>query len=300
MLSEVEKGIRDFYEGLWQDPGKINRNDQDVLLGWHYGFYEKGIKTISEAMSNMNRYVGRLLDLGHEDNAHVFDAGSGVGATSLFLAKIYPDIFFHGITLTENELKIAESLREQHLVSNVEFKQGSYMNSGFPDNYFSRIFALESAAYSTNKNDFLKEMYRLLKHDGKLVIIDTFAKKYTVNSLLTNVDNYILKRNQSVDDLANYCVNIDELNSILRSLNFKGITCINLVSSGNVKKSHIYGFLIYRLFPYLSLNLKKSDGKSNLLKNQLLFPLLFLIFFIYKLLLIFYSKPGYYSIEAMK
>lgn len=299
-LSEVENGIKDFYEKLWLKPNKISRSGQNVLLGWHYGFYEKDIKTLSEAMSNMNNYVEQLLDLDNKSNIYVLDAGSGVGATTLFLAKKHPNVFFNGITLTENELKIAESLKKQYLIKNVEFKQGSYMNSGFPDNYFDRIFALESAAYSTNKKDFLKEMFRLLKYDGKLIIIDTFPKNYTINSLITNVDNFLSKRNQSVNDLANYFVNIDKLISYFGSLNFKDINCKDLVGSGNVKKSHIYGFLLYRLFPSLSLNFSNRKGNRNSLKNKFFYPFLFPIFFVYKTLLIFYTKPRYYSIEAVK
>ena len=299
-FTDIEHEIKDFYERLWSDPGKIRRSGQGIFLGWHYGFYEKGIKNISEAMINMIDYIDRLLELNDKMVMNILDAGSGVGSTLIHLAKKHPNCLFDGITLTNNELKIAEFLEKENSIENIRFKQGSYMNSGFSDNYFDRIFALESAIYAPNKKDFLKEMYGLLKPNGKLVIIDTFTKKYILNSLTVNINNYLHQRKCTKGTLANYYVGIDDFIIYLKSVKFKGINVNDIVDSGNVKKYHIYGFLIYRLFPYLSSRLGQIREKRNSLKYEFIYPFAFFSFFVYKALLILASKPRYYSIIAIK
>ena len=299
-FSDKEHGTKDFYERLWADPDKIGRSDQGLFLGWHYGFYEKGIKDIREAMINMNNYIDRLLEINDETVMNILDAGSGVGSTSIHLAEKHPNCLFNGIVLTDNELKIAEYIKKEKSIENVHFKQGSYMNSGFSDNYFDRIFALESATYAPNKKEFITEMYRLLKPKGKLIIIDTFTKKYVLNSLAVNIDNYLHQRKCTQRDLENYYVGIDNFITYLKSENFKEIDVSNLVDSGNVRVSHIYGFLIYRLLPYLSLNLGKIREKRSSLKYKFMYPFAFFALFVYRTLLTFGLKPGYYSIEAIK
>jgi len=169
--SDIEKEIQNFYQSLWSDPAKINRSGQNILLGYHYGFYEKGIKNIKEAMMNMYEYINRLLELDDRTSMNILDAGSGIGYTSIYLAHKHSNCIFHGITLTSNELKIAKSLQKKNLIDNVQFKQGSYMNSRYPDNFFDRIFALESLIYAPNKKEFLNEMHRNLKSNGKLIIV---------------------------------------------------------------------------------------------------------------------------------
>ena len=39
--SDREVKICKFYQNLWSDPKKIRRK-KNPLLGWHFGFYEKG------------------------------------------------------------------------------------------------------------------------------------------------------------------------------------------------------------------------------------------------------------------
>jgi ubiquinone/menaquinone biosynthesis C-methylase UbiE len=157
--------------------GDLLPNDS---LGIHHGFYERGIRTVTEAELNMNNYVGRLLDLDelNKTEGKVLDAGCGFGGTSIYLAKRYHNIKFVGINLVSRQVYLAKKLaREKGVDSNTEFITGDYCETGLLDNFFDYVFALESACYSIDKKKFIQEVARVLKSNGKFVILDGFVTK---------------------------------------------------------------------------------------------------------------------------
>jgi len=149
-LTELEDEAKEYYDKLWSNPNRIHKIIEE-LPSWHFGFYEKETKNSYEAKINMMDYVGRLLDLNNESSMNILDAGSGVGTTSLFLAKRFSNCIFHGITISSYESLIAGILQNKKQISNVRFQQGSYMNTGYIKNTFDRIFALESVIYAEGK-----------------------------------------------------------------------------------------------------------------------------------------------------
>ena len=256
--NEIFNNIKNYYEDLWSNSKRFFRNEDDIILGWHYGYYEDGIKNIKDAMLNMNIYIQRLLDIIKNDMLNILDCGSGIGFTSIELARKYQKCNFFGITLTNQEIKIANNLKKKYSVDNIQFKQGNYINSNYPDNFFDRIFALESIIYASDKNKFLDEISRILKPNGKLIIIDTFISKNIINNFTTNVDNYWYNRDYSKKQLLSYYVPIEKFIKIYLSKKFKNIKVNNLTISGNVKKIHLYCFLFYRVIPSLLSNINKK------------------------------------------
>jgi ubiquinone/menaquinone biosynthesis C-methylase UbiE len=297
--NEISKNIKNYYENIWSNPSKIMRNKDNVILGWHYGYYEDGIKNINDAMLNMNYYIERLLDIKQNETLNILDCGSGIGFTSIQLAKKYSKCNFYGIALTKQEIDTANDLKNKYSVENIQFKQGTYMNSNYPDNFFDKIFALESVIYAPNKVEYLNEIYRILKPNGRIIIVDTFISKDIINSLTVNIDNYWFHRNYSKQQLLTYYVTINNFLKYLSLKKYKNIETTNLTKSGNVKKLHVYCFLFYRIFPSLLANLSKNRNKKSVF-YKIIYPLRFLSLMGYKFLIIMYSKPGYYSIIASK
>jgi len=294
-----KRKIRGFYEGLWSDTDRIHRSDENLALGWHLGFYEKGIKTQKEAMINMNDFVGRLLDLDNEKLMKILDAGCGVGATSIYLANKYPNVAFIGITLASNEIALAEkSQREKH-VNNTKFMRRSFINTGFPNEYFDCVFALESVSCTKNKKKFLDEMYKILKPGGKIVIIDFFRKH---DSFVKNMRYNFLR--QLEFPLGN--VSIKTFKSYHEIEGFGKINICNLLRTGNVKYLHLYGFIISSIFQNSYANLQSQfkesikDRKYNLVIYFFRLKSAFFVKFILECLLLLIAKPGYYFITAVK
>jgi ubiquinone/menaquinone biosynthesis C-methylase UbiE len=296
-LTELENEAKDYYDKLWSNPYRIRQLGRK-LLSWHFGFYEKGINNSNEAKINMMDYVGRLLDLDGESFARILDAGSGIGSTSIHLAKKYSKCIFHGITISHYELLLARKLQKKYKISNVRFQQGSYMKTSYLNNYFDRIFALESIIYAPNKKEFVKEMYRILKPNGKIVIIDIFPKKNALNSLTFKINDFLYNRKNSEKNLKNYYVDMDQFIEFLKSKNFVEIKIHNLIDLGNIKIFNLFFAYILSSFALLISKLKTINNNKSF-KYRLIFPFLFFMLIFYKLI-IDITSIEYYSIEAIK
>ena len=97
------------------------------------------------------------------------------------------------------------------------------MNTSYKNNYFDQIFSLESVIYAPNKKEFVEEMNRVLKPYGKIVILDIFPKKYTINLLTHRIDNFLYQRKISKENFKNYYIDIVQFIEFLKSENFAGI-----------------------------------------------------------------------------
>ena len=231
------KEIANYYSRNW--PIYVKWWKADKTYGIHYGYYEKGIHNHIQSILNMNEFVGKLLDLDVDNKRKkILDAGCGVGGTSIYLAKKYPHITFKGITIVPEELKIANRFAKENRVnSNTDFMLGDYKDTSFPSDYFDGIFALESMSYVEDKKDFIQEMYRILKSDGRLVVIDGFRTNISLNNFIQAAYTFWLKglMISDLEDLKNFI-------SHLKMEGFKKIEDRDL--SKNVRWSVIRGWLI--------------------------------------------------------
>jgi len=196
-----EKKTSDYYNEVWSEKknSDIKKDEIEIPGGFHWGLFEKGIKTMHEAMVNMNDYVGKMLDLDQDGQKKILDAGCGMGTTSLHLARKYPNVTFTGMSLGQNEVLLAKKYSKKLGLKNVNFLKGNYLETGFPDNYFDSVFALESLSYANNKKEFVDEMYRILKPGGKLLVIDGFRKYIPTNVFLYRLYSFHGKKRGGSD-----------------------------------------------------------------------------------------------------
>lgn len=234
MEKELEKQILNFYgysRPIWRYLGRINKT-----YGMHVGFYEKGIKNFIEASLNMNSYVGRLLELKKDVSMNILDAGCGVGGTSIHLAKMYPNINFTGITIVPEQLELAKKYAMGKQIKNVEFALDDFNNTTFSDNYFDGIFALESILHSDNKEDLVKEMYRILKPGGRLVVINVFRNDKPMKHFMEKIYDSHLNA-QGAPDI----ITVKVFESYLKSNGFLNIKINNI--SKNVNNRGLENFI---------------------------------------------------------
>lgn len=144
----------------------------NTSMGLHYGIWEKGIKSFSDAILNTNAILLKMGEIKESDV--VLDAGCGVGGSSIFLAKNL-GCKVTGITLSEKQTKTASKFAEQHGVGHlVSFHAMDYTKTSFPDNTFDVVWAVESMQTAVDKLDFFHEVKRILKPGGRVVIADWF------------------------------------------------------------------------------------------------------------------------------
>ena len=98
----------------------------------------------------------------------VMELGFGQGANLLYLARCHPDAQFIGVDLSPLKKKLQKDVPE-----NVSTYQLDYSNlSQFADNSVDVMYAFETIVHNTDKEKIYREVYRVLKPDGVVVVFD--------------------------------------------------------------------------------------------------------------------------------
>ncbi len=161
------------YDDCYWDYRTAWFNNENLAL--HYGYWDKNTKTHSEALLNKNHILAEIAGIGPED--HVLDAGCGIGGSSIWLAK-HRGCRATGITVSAQQVEHAKRNAKRHGVSGkVDFQVADFCITPFPDGSFDVIWAVESSCYATDKRDFFREAYRLLRKGGTLIACDGYATR---------------------------------------------------------------------------------------------------------------------------
>jgi len=260
------QNVIDYYEKNWPQFIKLWQVDKTHCI--HYGFYEKGVHSHIQSVRNMNDFIDRLLrlNLKQGEQKFVLDAGCGIGGTVVHLVKKYPSINFIGITIVPNQVKIAKQFAmENHVSSHTEFLLKNYLDTSFPSNYFDAVFSIEAICYTSKGREFVHEMQRILKPDGKLVVIDAFRTNVRLTQLLNTFYIWFCKGNSIPGHMA-----IEEFKTLLKTGGFTEIEDKNL--SNNVRRSVIRANLMSIPYFLSTVTKKIIRGRKYDASNDPAFP----------------------------
>lgn len=138
----------------------------------HYGYWDANTKNFHEALLNINKILSEKAGVKKED--HVLDAGCGIGGSSLWLAKNI-GCPVTGISLSAKQVKSANAFAvHESLQSLAVFEQKDFTATGYADESFDIVWAIESVCHAADKSTFITEAYRLLKKGGRLILADFF------------------------------------------------------------------------------------------------------------------------------
>ena len=152
----TEDGILEFY---WGD---------HIHLG-HYGSPPQRkdfLVAKADFVHEMVRWGG--LDTLPPDTT-VLDVGCGIGGSSRILARDY-GFAVTGITISPQQVKRAQALTPEGL--NVQFQVDDAMALSLPDASFDVVWSIEAGPHMPNKALFARELMRVLKPGGVLVVAD--------------------------------------------------------------------------------------------------------------------------------
>ena len=202
-LTNYHKNIVDYYaqsEDAYKDSWDLENS-----LAIHYGYWDDKVKNFPQSLLRMNEVMMEAAAIDPSDK--VLDAGCGIGGSSIFLAeKIGCNVT--GISLSERQVNKAKELSiEKKVEANVDFKVMNYCATNFPDESFDIVWGCESICYADDKEQFIKEAYRLLKPGGRLVVADGFVTDFKNNdrrSIRNWLDGWQVNYLETLDGFENY------------------------------------------------------------------------------------------------
>ena len=152
----TEDGILEFYWG------------EHIHLG-HYGSPPKS----KEFITAKHDFVHEMVRWGDLDKlpakTTLLDVGCGIGGSSRILAKDY-NFDVTGVTISPQQVKRAKELTPKNV--DAKFAVDDAMALSFPDASFDVVWSVEAGPHMPDKAVFAKELLRVLKPGGILVVAD--------------------------------------------------------------------------------------------------------------------------------
>ena len=152
----TEDGILEFYWG------------EHIHLG-HYGSPPKS----KEFITAKHDFVHEMVRWGGLDKltakTTLLDVGCGIGGSSRILAKDY-DFDVTAVTISPEQVKRAQELTPKDV--DAKFAVDDAMALSFPDASFDVVWSVEAGPHMPDKAVFAKELLRVLKPGGILVVAD--------------------------------------------------------------------------------------------------------------------------------
>lgn len=121
--------------------------------------------------------AGTLIELLHGDTFYppgvvVLEAGCGVGAQTIILAKNSPDASFLSIDISDESLAKAKALTDREGISHVQFQKADIYHLPFADNRFDHIFLCFVLEHLIHPVEALQHLKRVLKPGGSITVIE--------------------------------------------------------------------------------------------------------------------------------
>ena len=212
-LTNYHKKIVDYYaesENAYKDSWDLKNS-----LAIHYGYWDEKVKNFPQSLLRMNEVMMEAAAIKTTDK--VLDAGCGIGGSSIFLAKRL-GCEVTGISLSEKQISHAKELADKQKVQDkTVFTVMNYCATSFPDKSFDIVWGCESICYADDKEQFIKEAWRLLKPGGRLVVADGF-----VTDLKNN--NHPIIRSWLDGWQVNYLDSPQRFQEFMNSAGFQNIT----------------------------------------------------------------------------
>ena len=133
-------------------------------------FYWGKTKILNAFKTYENDYLqGKWLAnrMNIKGNEKILDCGCGIGGVMKQISLLYPDTEIHGINISDGQIEMAKEVLKKS--NNCHLSVQDFSNTDYNDNTFDIVYFCESICY----NDYsktIKEVYRILKHNGILYI----------------------------------------------------------------------------------------------------------------------------------
>jgi SAM-dependent methyltransferase len=128
----------------------------------------------SERLADQARTLTDLLhhDTPYPAGSRVLEAGCGIGAQTVILAKHSPGALITSVDISEESLNRAQEKVRQEGITNVEFRQADIFSLPFEPGSFDHIFVCFVLEHLTDPRRALEQLRPLLKEGGTITVIE--------------------------------------------------------------------------------------------------------------------------------
>ena len=117
------------------------------------------------------------------ENASILNVSCGFGAETLRIYQHFRPAKIIGLDLTPAHIDYAKhrianlKLKDpsSNLKNSISFELGNACHLKYPDNSFDLVVGIEGPAHYNTRQDFLREAYRVLQPNGRLLLADIIA-----------------------------------------------------------------------------------------------------------------------------
>ncbi len=118
---------------------------------------------------------------------YILDLGSGSGVETLIAADLVGDIgCVVGIDMLDEMLTLSQKAKNSKGAKNITYIKGFIENLPFSDDFFNFVMSNCVINLSHNKKMVFREIFRILKNSGKMVVSDVVSEKTLPISFLQN------------------------------------------------------------------------------------------------------------------
>ena len=125
-----------------------------------------------------------VVEIKLKDNIKILDVGCGTGDSLIYLYNKNQKLKLFGIDISKNMLKIAR----KKLGNKAILKFSDVEKIQFENNFFDYVINTEAFHHFPNPNKAIKEMSRVLKKKGKLIITDINFYSNFIHGLFKKIE----------------------------------------------------------------------------------------------------------------
>jgi ubiquinone/menaquinone biosynthesis C-methylase UbiE len=181
------------------------------------------------------RVVAALMNKGHEaltlwglthvniePDYVILDVGCGGGKTISRLAQLAALGKVFGIDYSADMVEYSKKVNKKLIAENrVEIRQGSVEKTGFADNYFDLVTAIETYYFWHSLPVALQEIKRVLKPERKLLVVNEMVKD----------GEYEIKHAKLIEKTQVRLFTLEEIRKIMQSVGFMDVQIFTKVKS---------------------------------------------------------------------
>ena len=150
------------------------------------GFRQKLVEQVRKPSGRLGRIIAKGMNKGHaklaiwglshlkiDPNDIVLDIGCGGGGNIERYAKMVLNGKIYGIDYSKTAVYISKEINRRYINQGiVEIYEGSISSLPFLDNFFNLVSSFETFYFWSDLTRDLKEIYRVLKPNGHLILVN--------------------------------------------------------------------------------------------------------------------------------